>query len=214
VNLMAFTILAYGDSLTWGSDPVTGLRHKKETRWPEVIASALGVEVITDGLRGRTTAYDEDLSDSDRNGARTLPTALYAHAPLDLVILMLGSNDMKPHIAGTAIAAMQGMRRLVSIVQNHAPGPDLPKPQVLVVSPPPLCRTKDRFFAELFDGGIAHSKQLPHWYSQIAQEQNCHFFEAGNAAKTSPVDGVHLDATNTGNLGKALVPVVRKILNG
>jgi lysophospholipase L1-like esterase len=209
---MAFNILAYGDSLTWGSDPISGMRHPKESRWPEILATALKVDVITDALRGRTTGYDEYLSDSDRNGARTLPTALYAHAPLDLVILMLGSNDMKPHIAGTAIAAMQGMRRLVSMVQNHVPGPDLPTPQVLVIAPPPLCKTEDRFFAELFEGGIAHSKQLPHWYAQIAEEQDCHFFEAGKVAKTSAVDGVHLDAANTVKLGEALIPVVRKIL--
>jgi lysophospholipase L1-like esterase len=211
---MTKTILAYGDSLTWGSDPVTGGRHPKENRWPEILAAALKADVITDALRGRTTAYDEGLADCDRNGARTLPTALYNHAPLDLVILMLGSNDMKPHIAGTAIAAMQGMRRLVNIVQNHVPGPDMPKPLVLVVSPPPLCKTKDRFFAELFEGGIAHSKQLPQWYAQIAEEQDCHFFEAGTVAKTSPVDGVHLDAANTVKLGEALIPVVRKILKG
>ncbi|NJR13196.1 MAG: arylesterase, partial [Phyllobacteriaceae bacterium] len=115
------TILAYGDSLTWGSDPETGARHPGEFRWPDALQAGLGgkAEVITDGLRGRTTAYDEHLADCDRNGARILPTTLYAHAPLDLVILMLGANDLKPHIAGTALAAMQGMRRCVSIVQNH-----------------------------------------------------------------------------------------------
>ena len=119
------TILCYGDSLTWGTEPGKPDRHPREARWPDVLAASLGsgVEVITDGLRGRTTAYDEYLADCDRNGARTLPTILYSHTPLDLVILLLGSNDMKPHIAGTAIAAMQGMRRLVHIVQNHIGGP-------------------------------------------------------------------------------------------
>jgi hypothetical protein len=67
--------------------------------------------VVADGLNGRTTAFDDYTGDCDRNGARTLPTALHAHAPLDLVIIMLGSNDMKPVIAGTAHAASKGMRR-------------------------------------------------------------------------------------------------------
>ncbi len=210
----AKTILCYGDSLTWGSDPATGGRHPKACRWPDVLAAGLGskVEVITDGLRGRTTAYDEYLSDSDRNGARTLPTALYTHAPLDLVILVLGTNDMKPHIAGTAIAAMQGMRRLVHIVRNHVPGPDMPKPKVLVVSPPPLCKTEDVFTAEMFKGGIEHSIHLAKLYAQVANEQKCEFFDGGSAAKTSPIDGVHLDDANTVKLGEALVPIVKKML--
>ncbi len=214
--MMQKTILFFGDSLTWGSDPATGGRHPKDARLPEVLASRLGdgYTVITDGLRGRTTAYDEDLSDSDRNGARILPTVLYTHAPLDLVILMLGSNDMKPHIAGTAIAAMQGMRRLVHIVQNHVPGPGMPIPKVLVVAPPPLCKTKDLFFAELFSGGIAHSTHLAKWYAQIAMEQSCGFFDGSHVAETSPLDGVHLDQDNTIKLGEALSPVVSAILKG
>ena len=116
------TVLCYGDSLTWGSDAETGTRLAHEDRWPVVLQRALGdgVQVIADGLRGRTTGYDEHLADCDRNGARILPTVLYTHAPLDLVILLLGSNDMKPAIAGTAIAALQGMRRLISLIQVNA----------------------------------------------------------------------------------------------
>jgi lysophospholipase L1-like esterase len=207
------TILCYGDSLTWGSDPASTARHPKACRWQEVMGAELGnVEIITDGLRGRTTAYDEYLSDSDRNGARTLPTALYNHAPLDMVILMLGSNDMKPHISGTAIAAMQGMRRLVNIVQNHIPGPGMPKPKVLVVSPPPICKSHDAFYAEMLRDGVEQSALMAGYYAQIANEQHCGFFDAGSVARTSPIDGVHLDEANTIKLGKALVPVVKQIL--
>ncbi|MGB7335342.1 MAG: SGNH/GDSL hydrolase family protein, partial [Salaquimonas sp.] len=179
-----------------------------------VLAQGLGkgFEVISDGLRGRTTAYDEHLSDSDRNGARTLPTTLYTHAPLDLVIMLLGSNDMKPHIAGTAVSAMQGMRRLVHIVQNHIPGPGMPKPKVLVVSPPPICKTGDAFYAEMLKGGNEQSQHLAGLYHQVAKEQKCGFFDGGSVAETSPIDGVHLDEGNTIDLGKALVPVVRNIL--
>jgi lysophospholipase L1-like esterase len=173
------------------------------------MAEGLGskVEVVTDGLRGRTTGYDEYLADCDRNGVRTLPTVLYSHTPLDLVILLLGSNDMKPHIAGTAIAAMQGMRRLVSIVQNHVGGPGFMPAQVLVVSPPPLCETDDRFFGDMFEGGIEQSRQLAGYYRQIAEEQGCGFFDAAGVAETSPVDGIHLDAENTIRLGEALVQI-------
>jgi len=208
------TILFYGDSLTWGTDPETGLRHQAEMRVPDALASALGdgFEVISEGLRGRCTAYDEHLADCDRNGARALATSLYTHAPLDLVILMLGTNDMKPHIAGTWVAAQQGMRRLVKMVKHHVPGPGMPVPRVLVVSPPPLCETPDVFFAEMFKGGIEQSAKLADAYQLLAAEEDAGFFDGAAVAETSPLDGVHLNAENSARLGKGLAPAVQSLL--
>jgi lysophospholipase L1-like esterase len=209
------TILCYGDSITWGSDAETGGRHAFGDRWPNVLQKALGSDamVIAEGLRGRTTAYDEHLADCDRNGARILPTVLYTHAPLDLVIIMLGSNDMKPAIAGSALAAMQGMRRLISLVQVNAlrDGSAEP-PAVLVVAPPPLCETADPEFSAMFAGGVEQSKMLASFYADLADESGCGFFDAGSVAKTTPVDGVHLDAENTRAIGRGLEPMVRLML--
>ena len=209
------TVLCYGDSITWGADAATGGRHAYDDRWPNVLRAALGaeVEIIVDGLRGRTTGFDEHLAACDRNGVRILPTTLYAHAPLDLVIIMLGSNDMKPAIAGTALAAMQGMRRLVEIVKLNATrdGSDEP-PAILIVSPPPLCETANHEYAAMFAGGIEHSRMLASFYSDLADEMNCGFFDAGSVAETTPIDGVHLDAANTRAIGKGIEPVVRMML--
>lgn len=105
---------------------------------------ALGpdVKVIHEGLGGRTTAYDDHTADCDRNGARLLPTLLHSHAPLDLVIIMLGTNDLKPSIHGSAIVAMKGVERLVKLVRNHVwQVPDWEAPDVLIVAPPQLCET-------------------------------------------------------------------------
>ncbi len=209
------TVLCYGDSLTWGSDAQTGGRHAPQDRWPQVLASGLGkgVSVITEGLRGRTTGYDEHLADCDRNGVRIFPTILYTHAPLDLVIIMLGANDMKAHIAGTAIAAMQGMRRLVELVRINAlrDGTTEP-PHVLIVAPPPLCETANTEFSAMFAGGVEQSHMLASFYSDLADEQGCDFFDAGTVAQTSPIDGVHLDAENTRAIGRALTPIVKLVL--
>lgn len=209
------TVLCYGDSLTWGSDPASGGRHAHEDRWPTVLGAALEGEarIFADGLRGRTTGYDEYLADCDRNGVRTFPTSLYVHAPLDLVILLLGTNDMKPHIAGTAIAAMQGMRRLISIAQNHNPGLlEETRPDILIVAPPPLCETADTEFAAMFAGGIEQSRMLGSFYADLADEKGVGFFDASSVARTSAIDGVHLDAANTRAIGKALVPMVKMML--
>ena len=209
------TILCYGDSLTWGSDAETGGRHAREDRWPVVLQAALGddAQVIAEGLRGRTTAFDEHLADCDRNGARILPTVLYTHAPVDLVILLLGANDMKPAIAGTAVAAMQGMRRLVSLIELNAlrDGSAEP-PAILIVAPPPLCETANHEYSAMFAGGIEQSKMLASLYADLADETGCGFYDAGSVAQTSPVDGVHLDAANTRAIGKGLEPVVRMML--
>src|SRR5690349_23703244 len=135
------TILCYGDSLTWGYDAASFGRHALEDRWPSVLKAVLDdddIEVIAEGLNGRTTAFDDWLAGADRNGARLLPSILTTHAPLDLVIIMLGANDMKPFICGHAIGAKQGMERLIDIIRGHDYPFDGKPPQIVIVAPPAI----------------------------------------------------------------------------
>jgi lysophospholipase L1-like esterase len=205
------TILAYGDSLTWGHDAEGMTRHAYEDRWPSVLQKALGhgVRVIPEGLGGRTTAYDDHLAPCERNGAKMLPTVLHSHAPLDLVILMLGTNDLKPVIAGSAHGAVKGMRRLVEIIQHHAWPFDFDGPEILIVSPPFVRETANADYAAGFGGAIEQSKMLSTFYRDMADETGCGFFDAASVAVASPVDGVHLDAENTRAIGRGLEPIVR-----
>jgi lysophospholipase L1-like esterase len=208
------TILCYGDSLTWGYNADGPGRHAYEDRWPSVLEAELGIDVrvIAEGLNGRTTAFDDHLAGADRNGARLLPTVLTTHAPLDLIVIMLGSNDMKPWIHGTALAAKQGMSRLIDIVRGHDYPMDWPAPQVLVVAPPVVSRTTNAEFKEMYSGGDMASMRLAEFYAALADEEGCGFFDAGSVAETTPLDGVHLDADNTRAIGRALAPVVRVML--
>lgn len=210
------TILAYGDSITWGSNPVAGgQRHARADRWPNALAAGLGqgYEVINEGLRGRTTGFDDALADCDRHGARILPTVLYTHAPLDLVILMLGTNDLKPIQAGSWAGAMLGMKRCLEIVRSHTTRlAGVPAPKVLLVAPPRITATADAFYGELFTGAIDASEKLAEAYKLLAIEFDCAFFDAGSVAKPSPIDGVHLDAANTRAIGQALIPIVKGLL--
>ena len=205
------TILCYGDSLTWGYDAEGPARHAFEDRWPSILQKTLGegVHVIAEGLNGRTSAFDDHAAGADRNGARVLPTILMSHAPLDLVVIMLGTNDMKPFICGHAIGAKQGMRRLVDIVRGHDYPVEQAPPQIILVSPPILSETGNSDFAALFAGGIAESRKLAGLYADLTEELDCGFFDAGSVAETTPLDGVHLDAQNTRAIGKALAPVAR-----
>jgi len=208
------TVLCYGDSLTWGFNAEGPSRHSLEDRWPSVLQAELGsaAHVVADGLNGRTTAFDDHLAGADRNGARILPTSLVTHGPLDLVIIMLGANDMKPWIHGNPVAAKQGIERLVDIVRGHDYPPGGGVPKILVVSPPPVSRTSNAEFAEMFAGGDLASSRLAPLYEALAGEAGCGFFDAGTVATTTPLDGVHLDAENTRAIGKALAPVVRGML--
>lgn len=210
----AKTVLCYGDSLTWGYDAAGPGRHAFADRWPSVLQAELGpaVHVVAEGLNGRTTAFDDHLAGADRNGARVLPTVLTTHAPLDLVILFLGANDMKPWVHGNPVAAKQGMGRLLDVVRGHDYPMDEPAPQVLLVAPPAVSRTDNAEFKEMFLGGDAASKRLAPLYAALADEAGCGFFDAGTVAVTTPLDGVHLDAENTRNIGRALAPVVRVLL--
>ena len=208
------TILCYGDSLTWGYSAEGPSRHAFDDRWPNVLQAALGrdAHVIAEGLNGRTTAYDDHLASADRNGARLLSSILVTHAPLDLVIIMLGANDLKPFICGRAIGAKQGVQRLINIVRGttypFGEGP----PDILIVSPPALCETADPDFAAMFEGGIEESRMLASLFSDLADAEECGFFDAGSVARTTPLDGIHLDAESTRAVGRGLEPVVRMML--
>ena len=212
------TILAYGDSLTFGANPRQGgPRHAYEDRWPTSLEKALGgkARVIAEGLGGRTTAADDWHAAADRNGARILPTLLESHSPLDMVIIMLGTNDLKPSVCGSALEASFGIRRLVHLVRGVSAGKGETPPQIIIVSPPLLCDGENADMMGHFGGaayGIAQSREFAGHYARRAEELGTGFFDASTVSVASPLDGVHLDATNTRAIGDGLAPLVSKIL--
>ncbi len=213
-KLSVKSILAFGDSLTWGFEAGTWKRHPYETRWPNVLAAGLAgkARVIEEGMNGRTTAYDDPTDAANLNGAAALPIMLKSHQPLDLAIVMLGTNDLKFAARCRAFDAALGMGRLIEIVQHYPFNDNYAPPQVLIMSPPALCKTQDEFFYDLWDHAIDESRKLAYHYGKLAKDRGVHFFDAGSVAKADPTDGGHLDAANTRAIGAALVPVVKKIL--
>jgi lysophospholipase L1-like esterase len=170
--------------------------------------------VIAEGLGGRTTVHDDHFTDADRNGARVLPTLLASHGPLDLVIIMLGTNDIKPFLGRTAFEASKGVGRLIEIIRAHAAAEDEAPPEIIIVAPPEACMTDHPEMLEHFGGdrAIAESTRFAEWYRFRANEYRVGFFDAATVAKADPRDGVHLDAANTRAIGEGLVPVVKQVL--
>jgi len=212
------SILCYGDSLTYGANPVMGApRHAYEDRWPTALERGLNgaARCIAEGLGGRTTVHDDWYADSDRNGARLLPTLLSTHDPLDMVIIMLGTNDIKPFHGRTALEASWGMRRLVHIVRAHAAGEGQPVPKIIIMAPPVTAMANAHPEMMLHFSGedaIKASSGFAEFYKRRADEENVGFFNAGSVAKTSVADGIHLDAANTRAIGEGLVPLVKQML--
>jgi len=205
----AHTILAFGDSLTWGRAPESRERHAPADRWPSVVEAELGATVIAEGLPGRTTVFDDFSGATDRNGARCLPVLLGSHQPLDLVVIMLGSNDLKPSICGSVGGVVAGLERLVGIVRGFAYETAGPTPGILLVSPPAF---RDTTSGEGPRAGrsVTESLGLAAAVEALCARLDCLFLDAGAVAETSSVDGVHLDAENTRAVGRAVAGLLER----
>lgn len=208
-------VLAFGDSLTWGADATNVKRHAFEDRWPNALEASLDGQcrVFAEGLSGRNTAFDDYSNSTERNGVKALPSILATHEPLDLVIIMLGTNDMRKHICGNAAGSAAGIAQLIRIVRNFNYQPDHKVPKILVVSPPHVLNGTDPHFDGVMDGAIELSHQYFNQYKLVCDRDNVSLFNAATVCEPDPIDGVHLDAINTKILGVALAPIVEDILS-
>jgi len=208
------TILCYGDSNTWGAMPDGSGRMDIHTRWAGVLRDKLGAgyHVIEEGLNGRTTVHDDPIEGAHKNGRAVLLMLLETHAPLDLVIIMLGTNDLKKRFDVPASDIARGMGALAKIVLSSAAGIANQPPKLLMVSPPPIAPLAGTPFEEMFEGAPAKSEKLAGFYAQIAAEIGCAFFDAGSAIVSSPRDAIHIEPDQHLKLGEALVGQVKALI--
>ena len=206
------TILCYGDSNTWGSDPETGERFPWDVRWPGVLRKELGDEylVIEEGLPGRTTVRDDPIEGDHKNGRAYLRACLESHKPIDLVTLMLGTNDLKERFGASASDIAQGAASLADIMLKSGCGPEDAAPLVVLISPPAVATLTD--MAQMFEGAEEKSSQFPEYFGRFAEQYGCEFFDASEVIVSSEVDGIHLDADAHGKLGEAVAARIGEIL--
>jgi lysophospholipase L1-like esterase len=166
------TVLCYGDSNTWGYNPKTGQRYGRDERWPGVLRKELGQGylVVEEGLNGRTTVWDDPI-EGHKNGKTYLIPCLETHKPIDLVIVMLGTNDLKMRFSVSAFDIANGAGVLVDIVQKSAAGPQDKAPEVLLLAPPPVVKLKGGF-AEMFAGAEPKSARF-RVHVEKARESHC-----------------------------------------
>jgi lysophospholipase L1-like esterase len=217
------TILCYGDSNTHGTLPIdfdiletpfisSRCRLPREKRWTGILQRELGsgYYVIEEGLNGRTTVWDDPIEGTYKNGLKYLVPCLESHAPIDLVILMLGTNDLKAKFSVSAFDIALSAGVLVNTIQQSGFGSDGKNPKVLLMCPPPL--GKMSYLSELFTEGVKNSLELAKHYKKIAKLYRCDFLDVAEIIKPSNADGVHYEEKDVAKLGLSLVKVVKQIL--
>jgi lysophospholipase L1-like esterase len=195
-------VLCYGDSNTFGSRPDgLALRFSDEERWTGVLQHRLGptYTVIVEGLGGRTTVWDDPI-EPYRNGSAYLIPCLLSHAPLDLVILLLGTNDLKQRFSATAQDIANGAGRLVAMIQQSEAGRDARPPEVLLLAPAALGKLTE--LAEMFTGAAEKAPKLGKRFREVADFYGCEFLDLAPEIRSSDLDGIHLEMATHKQLGE------------
>jgi len=211
----ARTVLCFGDSNTHGTmamrSNVDRRRFAPDQRWTTIMGAALGTgwSVISEGHPGRTSVFDDPVEGVYKNGMRVLGTLLESHRPLDLVIVMLGTNDLKARFSVPAADIAIGIERLVLEVLKSDAGPKSMAPKVLVAAPVPIVETG--FLGEMFAGGAAKSRALGGYLGDMAKRRRAGFVDLGAVAQADPVDGIHLTQPAHVAIGAAMAGAVTRM---
>ena len=202
-------ILAYGDSNTFGIGPMPALGTdtvlRKGERWADQMATLLpGAEVIVEGLPGRTAVRDDPIEGAHKNGLTVLPAIIESHRPIDLLIVMLGTNDLKRRFDVGAQDVAMGVGRLITMAlgSGHVG-------QVLAVAPPAPIAAGD--FAEMFAGVETRAQGLAAQIERFATEAGAQFMDAGAIIAVDPADGIHFGPAAHAALGAAIAAKVQEI---
>lgn len=172
------------------------------------MARELGVDwdVIPEGHPGRTAVFDDPIEGVHKNAMRSLHAILESHRPLDLVMVMLGTNDLKARFCVSAHDVALGIQRVVTEIGRSDCGPDGQAPKVLVVAPVVVIETG--IFTEIFAGAAEKSAALAVVLRDFADRQNAEFFDSNEVSCVDPVDGIHLDTEAHARIGRAAAKAV------
>ena len=207
------TIMCFGDSNTWGADPAGGTRFDRSTRWPCILQKELGegYYVVEEGLCGRTTVWDDPV-EGPKNGLKQMVPIIQSHEPLDLVVIMLGTNDLKNRFSVSALDIANSVWQLVKTVRSCAYPLTGRVPEVLALCPPPVAPLGETDFTDMFVGGEEKSRQLAAAFATVSEMRGFRWFNAGDVICSSTTDGIHFDTVEHGKLGRAIAEEVRNII--
>jgi len=214
-NPQAKVVLCYGDSNTWGQNDDKNFagRYASDIRWTGKLQELLGdtYYIVEEGLGGRTTNLEHyDPAKQSRNGLTYFNPCLISHSPLDLVVIMLGTNDLKLQYERPVGEIADTLKLFVDEVKVNTPNA-----KVLLVSPIFVDDTAFKF-KEYYDGvydkqSAEKSRQLGKGIERVASETGSLYFDASTVAKAG-LDGIHFDKQSHPALAQALTEVIQNEL--
>lgn len=212
---MVKTVICFGDSNTHGYNAENGGRFSIAERWTRILGKILGEEydVIEEGVSGRTTVFDDPLFEG-LSGLSAIHTCLMSHEPVDVLIIMLGTNDTKERFSATSRNIAQGLARLTEKAK-YTKGVWRSEPKIILVSPVPIeegCLTSD-VGGEMGAGCVEKSRDLGVQFERIAREQECYFLDAAKIPGIGviPTDYMHLTGESHRLLAEELAGIIRKL---
>jgi len=209
------TLLCFGDSNTYGAVPTLARvgRHRfaPDRRWPGILRKQLGAgwQVIEEGHPSRTTLRDDPIEGSHKNGLRGLPISLESHMPVDLVILMLGTNDLKWRFSASPSDIADSIEVVAKAVIASETGPGGAAPAVMIIAPPPMQEVD--WLAEMFLGGAGKSMEFGRRFGEVARRCGAAYLDAGTIVESSTVDGIHLESESHRTLAGAVARIVKDL---
>ena len=212
-------ILCYGDSNTWGHNPEpvgNDFRYVDNERWTGILQERLKdrVKIIEEGLCGRTIMFDDPLS-PDRNGSRFLNCILQSQQPLDMIVFMLGTNDVRHIFTPSVREIAMGMQNMVKMAQNPSLYWVGNVPEILVVAPAPVREeiAQSEFYGQYDEESVRKSRLLAEAYTKIfAGMPGIQVLDAGEIAEVSEKDCIHLSKKGHESLAGAVEDIINKTL--
>ena len=208
-------LMTFGDSNTHGTPPIVTRgeyrRFGTGVRWPQVCWRALGAgwELAEEGLPGRTAQFSDPVMGAHMNGQDGLKIALQSHGPVDVLTLMLGTNDVKARFSATPEAVTAGIAGLVDIALSLEMQARHGGFRVLLICPPPVAEVGP--LAGEFLGAKSRSLGLVSRYRALAETRAIGFLDAGDFIEVSPQDGIHFEPEAHHALGLAVADAIQAL---
>lgn len=210
-NSQAKVVLCYGDSNTWGQNDDKNFsgRYESDVRWTGKLQNLLGQNfyVIEEGLGGRTTDLEHyNPAKPSCNGYAYFVPCLASHCPLDFVIIMLGTNDLKIQYHRQTAEVANALGKYIQLIKTEAPNAI-----VLLVSPIHIEDTAPKFagyYTDTYDNkSVQKSKDLAQVIKNLAERTNVLYFDASLVSKAGS-DGIHFDKLSHSALAKSISEII------
>lgn len=215
VNPTALTVLCFGDSNTFGQPSEERGRWPVDVRWTGRLQQILGTGyvIIEEGLGGRTTDLD-DPDRADRNGRTYFQPCLRSHSPLDMVVVMLGNNDLKPKFGREVDSVATALEGYIDNIERTAWTRTGGVPAILLVSPIHLDVGQPEFAEQgsEYDAESARkSRELATAIQRVTQNRRALFVDAATVACPG-IDGIHLSRDSHEPLAQLIAQEIRSTL--